>query len=238
MHQSLSTPVLNVLSGAQGIYIEDLNGKKYIDMHGNGVHNAGFNNPAVIEAADHSFEVLVRSGRRREEVWREILERIETELRAPAVQAALRLSVVHMVLALSRLNGYPGRVAQVHISGGHVRPSGSRHWRERNAWAVFEVGRFRGNVNDNLVTIRGRARVLAVVHVGFSHLAECIGTTGGDRLRFLNPVPVGSSVHARSRVVDVTEKSTGVLLKQEIAVHVVGDDKPALVYESLGLLLG
>jgi len=61
---------------------------------------------------------------------------------------------------------------------------------------------------------------------------------GGDRLRFLNPVPVGSSVHARSRVVDVTEKSTGVLLKQEIAVHVVGDDKPALVYESLGLLLG
>jgi hypothetical protein len=69
-----------------------------------------------------------------------ILERIETELRAPAVQAALRLSVVHMVLALSRLNGYPGRVAQVHISGGHVRPSGSRHWRERNAWAVFEEG--------------------------------------------------------------------------------------------------
>ena len=33
---------------------------------------------AVIEAADHSFEVLVRSGRRREEVWGEILERIDT----------------------------------------------------------------------------------------------------------------------------------------------------------------
>jgi 4-aminobutyrate aminotransferase len=50
LHQSLSTPVLNVLSRAQGIYIEDMDGKKYIDMHGNGVHNAGFNNPAVIEA--------------------------------------------------------------------------------------------------------------------------------------------------------------------------------------------
>ena len=50
LHQSLSTPVLNVLSRAQGVYIEDLDGKKYIDMHGNGVHNAGFNNPAVIEA--------------------------------------------------------------------------------------------------------------------------------------------------------------------------------------------
>jgi len=50
LHQSLSTPVLNVLKSARGIYIEDMDGKKYIDMHGNGVHNAGFNNPAVIDA--------------------------------------------------------------------------------------------------------------------------------------------------------------------------------------------
>lgn len=61
---------------------------------------------------------------------------------------------------------------------------------------------------------------------------------GADRLRFLNPVPAGASVHARSRLVDVTEKPSGVLLKQEVAVHVVGDEKPALLYESLGLLLG
>jgi 4-aminobutyrate aminotransferase len=50
LHQSLSTPVLNVISKAYGIYIEDSNGKKFIDMHGNGVHNAGFNNPEVIQA--------------------------------------------------------------------------------------------------------------------------------------------------------------------------------------------
>ncbi len=61
---------------------------------------------------------------------------------------------------------------------------------------------------------------------------------GADRLRFLNPVPAGAQVHAKSRVIDVTQKSTGVLLKQEVAIHVVGDDKPALLYESLGLLLG
>ena len=50
LHQSLSTPVINVLSRAHGIYIEDLKGKKYIDMHGNGIHNAGFNNPQVVKA--------------------------------------------------------------------------------------------------------------------------------------------------------------------------------------------
>ena len=61
---------------------------------------------------------------------------------------------------------------------------------------------------------------------------------GADRLRFLNPVPAGAHVHAKSRVLDVTQKPTGVLMKQEVAIHVVGDDKPALLYESLGLLLG
>jgi len=69
-----------------------------------------------------------------------ILERIETELRAPSVQAALRLAVVHMVLSISRLNGYPGRVAGVRISAGHVRGSSSRLWRERNVWTAFEEG--------------------------------------------------------------------------------------------------
>lgn len=56
LHQSLSTPVLNVLSRTDGIYIEDLEGKQYIDMHGNGVHNAGFNNPAVIQAAKKQLD--------------------------------------------------------------------------------------------------------------------------------------------------------------------------------------
>ena len=61
---------------------------------------------------------------------------------------------------------------------------------------------------------------------------------GADRLRFLNPVPAGAKVHAKSRIIDVTEKPTGVLLKTEIAVHVEGDEKPAVLYESLGLMLG
>ena len=48
--------MLNVLSGAHGIYIQDLDGNKYIDMHGNGVHNAGFNNPEVIQAVKKQMD--------------------------------------------------------------------------------------------------------------------------------------------------------------------------------------
>jgi len=50
LHQALSTPVMNVLSKTSAAHIEDLNGKKYLDLHGNGVHNAGFNNPKVVAA--------------------------------------------------------------------------------------------------------------------------------------------------------------------------------------------
>lgn len=50
LHQALSTPVMNVLTKTEGAYIEDLSGNRYLDLHGNGVHNAGFSNPEVIEA--------------------------------------------------------------------------------------------------------------------------------------------------------------------------------------------
>ena len=50
LHQSLSTPCLNVLARGQGSYIEDLAGRRYLDFHGNNVHHAGFSNPRVIEA--------------------------------------------------------------------------------------------------------------------------------------------------------------------------------------------
>ena len=56
LHQALSTPVLNMLGKTEGIYIYDLEGKKYIDMHGNGVHNAGFSNPDVIEAVKKQLD--------------------------------------------------------------------------------------------------------------------------------------------------------------------------------------
>lgn len=56
LHQALSTPVMNVLSKTEGAYIYDLQGRKYLDCHGNGVHNAGFSNPAVIEAVKQQLD--------------------------------------------------------------------------------------------------------------------------------------------------------------------------------------
>ena len=56
LHQSLSTPVINVIARAAGAWIEDLDGKRYLDMHGNGVHNAGFNHPTVVQAVKEQLD--------------------------------------------------------------------------------------------------------------------------------------------------------------------------------------
>ncbi|HEU4918872.1 MAG TPA: hypothetical protein VFT20_03985 [Candidatus Limnocylindrales bacterium] len=69
-----------------------------------------------------------------------ILERIEGDLRAAPVEAALRLGFLHALLPASRLNGYPGRIGSLRIQAGKVRPPGAGQWRERNPWLAFEDG--------------------------------------------------------------------------------------------------
>lgn len=58
---------------------------------------------------------------------------------------------------------------------------------------------------------------------------------GGNKLRFISPVPAGSKVHARRRVVSVEERPQGTQITQETHVHVVGQDRPALMYEGIFL---
>jgi len=62
-----------------------------------------------------------------------------------------------------------------------------------------------------------------------------VANYGSDGLRFLAPVPAGSKVHARARVAAVDARATGTLVTTEVAVHVVGNDKPSLVYKALVL---
>jgi 4-aminobutyrate aminotransferase len=58
LKQSLSTPCLNAMSACEGIYIEDLQGRRYMDFHGNNVHQVGFSNPDVIAAIKKQLDEL------------------------------------------------------------------------------------------------------------------------------------------------------------------------------------
>ena len=67
-----------------------------------------------------------------------ILERIEGDLRAAPVLAALRLALLHAILPSSRLATQPGRTGALRVSSGHVRPQSGIAFRERNPWQAFE----------------------------------------------------------------------------------------------------
>ena len=59
---------------------------------------------------------------------------------------------------------------------------------------------------------------------------------GFDRLRFIAPVPAGSNIRGRFRLLAAEDKGGGGwLLRYEITVEIEGSDKPALVAEWLGL---
>jgi acyl dehydratase len=60
---------------------------------------------------------------------------------------------------------------------------------------------------------------------------------GANKLRFISPVPAGAKVHARSRVIAVEPRPQGTMITRETEIHVVGQDKPAVVYEGLALFV-
>ena len=59
---------------------------------------------------------------------------------------------------------------------------------------------------------------------------------GFDKLRFLAPVPAGSRIRGRFRLLAADDKGQGRwLLKHELTVEIEGGDKPALIAEWLGM---
>jgi hypothetical protein len=95
----------------------------------------------VVEGAEALVDTLLELHTPRQLIGLEaILERIEGDLRAAPIEAALRLALLHALLPASRLNGFPGRIGTLRIQGGRVRPPGSGGWRERNPWLAFEDG--------------------------------------------------------------------------------------------------
>jgi 4-aminobutyrate aminotransferase len=64
LHQSLSTPCLDVIVAAEGAYLIDLEGRRILDFHGNSVHQLGHGHPKVVAAVKAALDVLPFSPRR------------------------------------------------------------------------------------------------------------------------------------------------------------------------------
>lgn len=64
LHQSLSSPCLDVIARAEGIWIETVSGRRLMDFHGNSVHHIGYGHPRLKAALAAQLEELTFAPRR------------------------------------------------------------------------------------------------------------------------------------------------------------------------------
>ena len=107
LHQSMSTPCLNALSGAQGSWLQDLAGRRILDFHGNSLHQIGYAHPRVVAAIEASLRELPFSPRRYTNHYAVELARRLCQA-APMAEAKLLLApsgtaAIGMALKLARL---------------------------------------------------------------------------------------------------------------------------------------
>jgi acyl dehydratase len=112
--------------------------------------------------------------------------------------------------------------------------TGDHQWIHVDVERAKRESPFKGTIAHGFLTLS----LLPVLRAASDYKIVGYGNAtnyGSDKLRFVSPVPAGSKIRARARLVAVEPKPKGTQVTQEIAVHVVGSDRPALTYTMLVL---
>ena len=59
---------------------------------------------------------------------------------------------------------------------------------------------------------------------------------GLDKVRFLSPVKAGSNLRGTFKLLEVSPSKAGYKIKNELTIEIEGEDKPACVAETLGII--
>ena len=121
LHQSLSTPCLTEIVSCSGSTFTDAAGRKYLDFHGNSVHQVGYSHPKVIEAIKSQLDELSFSPRR--------------FTNKPAVELAERLTTLAPG-NLSRVLFAPGGTSAIGMAMKLARYATGRH-KTISMWGTF-----------------------------------------------------------------------------------------------------
>jgi hypothetical protein len=151
-----------------------------------------------------------------------IANKVDAEVRDQAMSALFRLALAACLLPASRLNGYPGRVASLRISGGRVRQPASRFQREVNVWRLFEAA-----VHDVRVAVAALGRERRPAR--FAASLEELGGVGAANVLW---------IRCRPAVVGQYLPSDGIDLVLGSVSDVASVDELSFEYLATGWLLG
>lgn len=96
---------------------------------------------------------------------------------------------------------------------------------------------FGSTIAHGFLTLSLTTPMLMEAMVAPDHMVMVINY-GADKVRFIEPVTVGSRIRGRTRLVEVTEKASDRwLVKNEITVEIEGVERPALIVEALTVFI-
>jgi acyl dehydratase len=107
--------------------------------------------------------------------------------------------------------------------------TGDRQWIHVDVDRAVKESPFGGPVAHGFLTLSLVPHLMSGGDVRISGHTNA-ANYGADKLRFVAPVPAGSPVHSRSRLVEAVARPKGTLLTTEIEIGVVGAERPALLY--------
>lgn len=106
--------------------------------------------------------------------------------------------------------------------------SGDSYWIHTDPERARKEGPFGGTIAHGALVqvLMSRMQVpLSFEVTGFTNMVNY----GSERLRFPSPVPAGSLVHSRTRVKSVEVLPRGTQMVLECNIHVVGQERPAVI---------
>lgn len=124
--------------------------------------------------------------------------------------------------------GDPVEVTQEMIQG-FADLTGDHQWIHIDVERCRNESPFGAPIAHGFLTLSLLPRLSRSAGVGLSGHTSALNY-GAESLRFLSPVPAGSKVAARSRVVRAEGKSGGTLLTTEFEIRVLDAERPALLY--------
>lgn len=96
---------------------------------------------------------------------------------------------------------------------------------------------FGGTIAHGFLTLSLLPKLMADIDLT-PHNTVMAVNYGADKLRFLAPVPSGSRIRARMKLLDITQKRPGqYMFRAGVTIDIEGGDKPALSVESLSLFV-
>jgi len=101
------------------------------------------------------------------------------------------------------------------------------------AGAQADDGPFGGPIVHGFLTLSLMRPLTASVMEPYQEGVGMVINYGVDRVRFITPVPVGSRIRGRIRLVETKPIDRGIQLKTETTVELEDSDRPAAVVESL-----